>query len=169
MSHNVRNAPTAAYAASMPRASWDDVPRGFPQHPRYNANMEIEYEYEEPVRETPKYETRGSVEVIHPSIPRRYPIRQRGGYWWHTYKLKTEKRFEDGTLEPTVGMFYCFLSDHHRTGCDAFGTPHPGVTEHLDLVFLYGNVFMGDHWVEKSMAFLKDDPERTSLPVVYLE
>lgn len=76
-------------------------------------------------------------EYIHPSL-RIGMIRGRGEYWWESGQMMLETEMENGrTLD--IGTFYYFLKDRFFIGGE-------------EGIFLYGNIYMGDHWITHSMA-----------------
>jgi hypothetical protein len=82
-------------------------------------------------------------EYIHPSLRLRM-IRGRGEYWWTGGQMALETEMDAGR-KLDIGTFYYFLKDSFSIGGE-------------DGHFLYGNIYMGDHWIMHSMA-MPDDVE----------
>ena len=83
-------------------------------------------------------------EYIHPSM-RIGMIRGRGENWWEGGQMILEAEIVKGRkLE--IGTFYYFLKDKFTIGGEIG-------------YFLYGNIYMGDHWIMHSMALPEDTDE----------
>lgn len=111
----------------------------------------------------PRLPTRGEEEIGHPGYGGM--VRGRGPYWWTADQKRLEKLAERGEMVLTVGACYMFLEDEITLGCNVMGIPYrnsvpPGPT----IVFRYGNVFMGDHWIMRSVGFPKGHPDGEILP-----
>ena len=84
-------------------------------------------------------------DIIHPSLNIGC-LRQRGGYWWPTYQVQLEKEVEAGTRTLVHGTFYVFLEDKIETSRQSY-------------VIRYGNVFMTDHWIKRTVALPTGHPD----------
>ena len=85
----------------------------------------------------PKLPSVHMAEYIHPSF--RIPmIRGRGDYWWKNGQVLLETEMDSGRVL-NVGTFYYFLKDKFSIGGENGN-------------FLYGNIYMGDHWITHSAA-----------------
>lgn len=102
------------------------------------------------IMSTPKLPSVHISEYIHPSLCP-VMIRGRGEYWWIGGQMELETEMEAGR-KLDVGTFYYFLKDRFSIGGE-------------DGHFLYGNIYMGDHWIMHSMA-MPDGVEDTPYKMV---
>lgn len=89
-------------------------------------------------------------EIIHPSLKVGF-LRQRGSYWWPQYQVLLEEEAKEGKRTLVHGTFYVFLEDTKNQS----RTPY---------VIRYGNVFMTDHWITRTVAVPQDHPDGDVAP-----
>lgn len=105
----------------------------------------------------PMLPSTGLREIIHPAL-RIGMIRGRGDYWWTQSQIILEDMVEKGEITLVKGEFYVFLEEVHRKGCNVMGHPIPPETDQTvamnqGMILRYGNVFMGDFWIKRAVAF----------------
>ena len=118
-----------------------------PRTPRYYDGTRI-----------PIYPTYGSITEIHPEIDPGLMIRVRGMYWFTTSQNQLEIEEQKGIRQLEEGVFYCFLEEEYQE------KPLSHVQEENPIMIRYGNVFMHDHWVYKTVAIRKDHPDCNEEP-----
>lgn len=83
-------------------------------------------------------------------------IRSRGEAWWIMSQDVLEAKSAKGDIVLTEGTCYMFLEEEF-TKKDKIN------------VFRYGNVFMGDRWIMRKVAFPKDHPDGNAAPYYMID
>ena len=81
----------------------------------------------------------------HPSLAGTM-VRDRTSYWWPSYQVQLENESVQGKVVLVHGTFYVFLEDEMTFG----GTP---------VLLRYGNVYMTDHWIKRTVMVPKGHPD----------
>jgi hypothetical protein len=83
--------------------------------------------------------------ITHPSLSGTM-VRDRTSYWWPSYQVRLECEAEQGKIVLVHGTFYVFLEDEMTIG-------------EKTVLLRYGNVYMTDHWVTRTVMIPKGHPD----------
>jgi hypothetical protein len=98
----------------------------------------------------PRLPSDHSETITHPSIADTM-VRERTSYWWPSYQVQLEDEAAQGKRTLVHGTFYVFLQDETTVG---------GKT----VVRRYGNVYMTDHWIKRTVMVPKEHPDADAEP-----
>ena len=158
------------------KASQQAPQQALPSRPSLSPRMQKSYDWPDPRDRrdyrVPVLPSTWEPEQFHKDCPRNTQIRQRGGYWWVNAQCRLEDEIQNGTLQPVLGTFYCFLETWHKAGYTDDGKPMRGTDTSkvpVTIIVRYGNVYNYDedngyHWITRTVVFPKEHPDAEKAP-----
>ena len=98
----------------------------------------------------PQLPSAHSETITHPSVAGTM-VRERTSYWWPSYQVQLEDEAANGQRALVHGTFYAFLEDETTVGGKI-------------VVRRYGNVYMTDHWIKRTVMVPKEHPDANVEP-----